>query len=715
MREHDPTPARRVSIARMLLHAPSPKCISQIGTLLGVVIACTGFVRAETISPRRLLEVVDLGNPVISPDGRSVAFRTEQASVERNTYDTVWYVQDLDGNQPPHRVAEGGAPLRDYATGIPSKAPAIWSPDGRWVYYRAQIDGRVGLWRAAADGSGAREIASDPADVRGFVLSADGRTVWYRVGATREQVLDAEQAEYERGIRIDETVQIGAGLFRSSNLEGRLATHRYQGGWFLAGPLLAEAEDQWRAVDTVSLRKRVQSQAEARMPASDAIDLPRSAPNAWTHVVHPTDGRVALIANVPEGDRTTERATMEILVLSSPQATRGVKCVDESCTSKSISSIQWRPNSDDLLFTVQDYDEGRAQSIFLWDVSTGSVRPVVRTAGQISGGQRDWDMPCGLSHERLVCVSAEADRPPRLESIDLSTGNRQVLFDPNQALAADLAATAPAKLFRWTDVQGREYTGQLFEARTAPGARPPPLFVTLYTCDGFLRGGLGDEWPLASLAEQGITSLCANGTPTVYSNKMDRYNEGPLAVAGAAKKLADEGRIDSSRIGMGGLSFGGETALWTLMHSTLLRAVSLASPAATPTYYLANSLRKDFREGLMKNWALGAPDETPERWREISPVYNLDKIQAPVLFQIPEQEYVLTLDYTVPLVRAGRADMYVFPHEPHIKFQPKHKAAVYERNVDWFRFWLQGYEDPNPAKAGQYGVWRAMRGAKTQP
>ena len=67
------------------------------------------------------------------------------------------------------------------------------------------------------------------------------------------------------------------------------------------------------------------------------------------------------------------------------------------------------------------------------------------------------------------------------------------------------------------------------------------------------------------------------------------------------------------------------------------------------------------------------------------------------------------LDYTIPLIREHRADLYVFPHEPHQKFQPKHKLAVYERNLDWFRFWLQDYEDADPAKREQYTHWREMR------
>jgi hypothetical protein len=34
---------------------------------------------------------------------------------------------------------------------------------------------------------------------------------------------------------------------------------------------------------------------------------------------------------------------------------------------------------------------------------------------------------------------------------------------------------------------------------------------------------------------------------------------------------------------------------------------------------------------------------------------------------------------------------------------------VYERNLDWFRFWLQGYESPDPNKKQQYTQWREMR------
>jgi len=30
-------------------------------------------------------------------------------------------------------------------------------------------------------------------------------------------------------------------------------------------------------------------------------------------------------------------------------------------------------------------------------------------------------------------------------------------------------------------------------------------------------------------------------------------------------------------------------------------------------------------------------------------------------------------------------------------------------SVDWFRFWLQDYEDPDPAKKEQYERWRGLK------
>src|SRR3546814_16171523 len=107
--------------------------------------------------------------------------------------------------------------------------------------------------------------------MRDFRLSGIGKTLKYSVGATREAVIEAEQVEYDRGIRIDGTVPVGQPLFRSGNLEGRLATQRYNGVGFDREFLLSDVADRWKAIDIVTGEKRDLSSTE---------DPPRPLPAA---------------------------------------------------------------------------------------------------------------------------------------------------------------------------------------------------------------------------------------------------------------------------------------------------------------------------------------------------------------------------------------------------------------------------------------------------
>ncbi|WP_337245164.1 Atxe2 family lasso peptide isopeptidase [Luteimonas sp. gir] len=656
---------------------------------------------AFAVSPRALLEVADFGVPVLSPDGMRVAFRIEQASVERNTYDAFWYVQDIDGDAPPRRVADGGFVRRDTA-GIALPAPAVWSPDGRWLYYLALIDGRLDVWRAAADGAGAIPLTLDAADVRGFELTDDGRTLRYRVGATRKAIENAEQAEYDAGVRVDSATPVGQTLFRSGNLEGRLATQRYGDVWFARVPLLAGVPDRWKEVDLQTLERRDLLDQRTEDGAQQKQDS-----DAWILARSPVDGRVAVLTRV--GERGDLRYAPDVRLSAKLPGAGGdeVVCRDPACTGQAITSVQWRPGSDEVLFTVTDPAEGLAQSLFGWDVRSGAVRRVAESTGLLNGG-RDPASPCAASHAALVCVSASANEPPRLERVDLETGARRVLYAPNAALAHAIARQPPARPLRWTDAKGQTFTGHFYPADRRVNGKPP-LFVNYYRCAGFVRGGVGDEWPFASLASEGISALCINAAPFSL-DPVSRFNTGLSAVESAVDLLASMGEIDRNRVGMGGLSFGTEITMWTAMHSQLLTSASVSSVLVSPLYYLLGSLRgRVFTDGLQQYWGLGAPDETPEAWRTLSPVYHLDKLTIPLLMQVPEQEYMQSLDYAIPLMRRGTVDLYVFPHEPHQKFQPRHKLAVYSRNMDWFRFWLQDVEDADPAKVDQYTAWRAMR------
>ena len=267
------------------------------------------------------------------------------------------------------------------------------------------------------------------------------------------------------------------------------------------------------------------------------------------------------------------------------------------------------------------------------------------------------------------------------------------------------------RYLNWRSKGGRLAAGVLLTGSGAP-PRHAPLYVNYYHCDGFLRGGTGDEWPVTELLEAGFAIACINTIPLAGpQDAVENYRTGLEAVRALIDRLAAEGLVDRLRVAMGGLSFGSEVALWTAMNSRLLAALSIASTQFEPVRYWLDSMPGSDRARVVRSvWGLGRPDETPSRWKLVSPALNAARIQVPILFQLPEQEARMIPELYARLHLSGvPVELYAFPDEAHLKVQPRHRLAVYERNLDWFRYWLQGFSDPDPMKAEQYRRWDLLR------
>jgi hypothetical protein len=62
------------------------------------------------------------------------------------------------------------------------------------------------------------------------------------------------------------------------------------------------------------------------------------------------------------------------------------------------------------------------------------------------------------------------------------------------------------------------------------------------------------------------------------------------------------------------------------------------------------------------------------------------------------------------LTRQGNpVELYDYPRGSHPLDTPWERISSLQRNVDWFRFWMEGYERRNPEDKNQYTRWRDMR------
>ena len=70
--------------------------------------------------------------------------------------------------------------------------------------------------------------------------------------------------------------------------------------------------------------------------------------------------------------------------------------------------------------------------------------------------------------------------------------------------------------------------------------------------------------------------------------------------------------------------------------------------------------------------------------------------------------------YAGLLLQHKPVELAVLPEGTHLLVKPWERLASSETNADWFRFWLKGEEDPDPAKRAQYERWRALRAQQEQ-
>src|SRR3954447_1386652 len=113
-----------------------------------------------------LMRLARIGDPQLSPDGRTVAFTVQTVDIEANKKPKQIYTVPIDGGSPRQITTAGEANER-----------ARWSPDSKRIAYISDRSGSPQVWIMSADGSGAAQVTRVSTDAGGVLFSPDGRTL----------------------------------------------------------------------------------------------------------------------------------------------------------------------------------------------------------------------------------------------------------------------------------------------------------------------------------------------------------------------------------------------------------------------------------------------------------------------------------------------------------------------------------------------------------
>lgn len=666
----------------------------------------------RAITARDLAAITDAAALSISPDGHWAAFEIRKPDLGTDTYKQDWVIVGTRGGTP-ESVAGGGEPFQLPVNGfILSHAP-VWSPDSEWFAYLRKEEGHTQIWRARRDGTPAEQLTHNAGDADAIVFAPDGKRMLFQVEPSLAQIDAALAPEGVGGFRYDRRF---ASSYSPDPLP--LASIGFGSDRQLAvcGP---DASHQIWTYDLVERRERAASQAEcAEFSALAANPAPKDRPAFRENTAGASSGAFAW-TEARDPDRQGGAAPLTIVARPTALA-EPIVCGAQQCTGQTIKGLWWRENGE-LVFARGEGVRFQDTALYAWRPGDPATRLILRTRGQLISSVGEWT--CAIAQDRLVCFYEEPARPRRLVAVDLNSGVIDTLYDPNPSFARFDLGPAPERL-EFRSPSGVENFGYLVLPPGRRSGQRLPLVIVTYRCAGFLRGGVGDEYPIFPLAAQGVAVLCFNVPDPDYERlarmgnaEYENWDRGPgdpgkvrieEGLETAIAKLDRMGVIDPDRVGLTGLSYGGEAVMYALFHMKRLAAAIASGTEFGPAdWFLYGAAGHE----LLGRWGLDGWNNP--RWDTLSITRNADRVRAPLLLNVADHELVDALHPYTALEQAGRAiDMYVFPDEHHIKFHPAHRLAIYLRNIDWMNFWLRRSEDPDPVKTPQYEIWHGLRDAQ---
>ncbi|MFJ9553339.1 S9 family peptidase [Nocardiopsis sp. NPDC101807] len=629
------------------------------------------------MKPADIVHLHSLSAPTLSPDGRRAVFAVTRPDLEEDAYlGSLWSVP-TDGSAPPARLTRGA---RD--------SGPVFSPDGRWIaFLRPDEDGRAQIHVLPADGGEPWKVTSHPLGAGAPCWSPDSGRLAYTARVPEPgRYVDVEPGK-EPPRRITQL---------KYRLDGLGFTNDRRSHVFVSAPVDASGE----AGEPVRVTGGDFEHADVAW-RPDGSELLFAASR---HGTRDTDLVQDVWACAPEEGALPRRVTAGDL-----DAWGGRFSGDGSTVFFSGDEIG--PGLDDFV----------GQTTGVWSVpADASAAPTRLTPGE---GPRMTgpllvvaDGVLGLAENRgavdLVLVPFGGGVPRvlvgdkvQVQSFD-SAGGVTVAVVADGRSSGELVVVSGDGVRRLTGFARGPAPLPMAELTAhAPDGYPVHGWVTLPEGEGphpvvlMVHGGpfasyghqLFDETQVYAAAGYAVV-MCNPRGSSGYGHEHGRAIIGAVGEVSAGDVMAfldaalEDGRLDSSRVGVMGGSHGGFMTTWIAAHhgGRFRAAISERAVNSIDSFHGSSDIGPLFPRPLYG---------PPEVWAGESPLTYADRIGAPFLIIHSEEDWRCPVEQAQRLfaalkLRGHEVEMLLFPGEGHELSRsglPSHRVARFEAVLDWWR------------------------------
>lgn len=646
--------------------------------LFPVLSFLAGAQETRKLNADILITVRALSHPVISPDGKRVAFElltpSGPDSIGSRPDKDIWLVA-ADGSTPPSRFA--GSPSRDFA-------PA-WSPDGSRLAFLSDRggDGKTSLYIADVERPRPRRALRFPRNISSFRWVSDTLIAFLAEDTVdtprkNDAVVVGKEKRFSRLWELD----LKRGSWRCVSAAGEhvIAFDYSPQGDRIVMRVAPDAEEG--AVEYHSVLK-VTDRHGLKEKMLGGEDQGFSLDHAWGSPRWSPDGkRIASFVKVK---------TTYLPVVFNVQEGRGhILAADYRGT---IWYMDWNPATGELFFSANRGVQGLFGRI---DPASGEITPVKEVNRSYSETQ-NWSF--SADGRWVAYQDAEKNSPDDIWLMHADGSGVRRLTVMNPRLSG--FSFGEQRVIRWQSRDGRQIEGLLILPVDYDPSHPWPLVVQIHGgpvwawWNGFLANW--HEWAQL-LATNGFAVLYPNPRGSNgYGLRFALENIGDWGggdfedILSGVDYLIREGIADSTRLGIGGWSYGGYMTAWAVTQTGRFRAAVMgASVTDLLTMYSLSGRPENFSVYMG-----GKPyGEKKKVYIAHSPVTFVGQTTTPTLILHGEKDPVVPLSQSYEFYQGFRdhqvkTEFVIYPRESHGISESIHQKDLMMRVVEWFSEYLK--------------------------
>jgi hypothetical protein len=386
-------------------------------------------------------------------------------------------------------------------------------------------------------------------------------------------------------------------------------------------------------------------------------------------------------------------------------------------------------SSQDQL-TFKDWDAASDTLTLTPGTSNGETKSASMSYRRGPSGWSELKEPSTIPSLATVEVQQGLNESWKLVRVEPGQKKNTVVYDPNEEILTSRRVVRET-LFSWRSTSGAELVAGLYWPLGYEKGQRYPLVIQThgfdenkFSPDGYSTTGYAGQ-PLAAAGIMVIQAeKCIEQCDTPERSALSEGQKVQEDWESLIDRLDSLGLIDRNNIGLQGYSRSCYHELYFLAHSSYSIGGMICADGVDGSY-MQYMLYAPDNPGFAKEIALmngGGPfGPNLNTWLVRAPGFNLDKIHAPVrLIGLTTGSSLLEEwePYAGLVLQGKPAELFFIPEASHNIERPWERIASQQGTVDWFRFWLQGYERTQPITEAeetvqqvtdQYSRWHKLR------